>query len=182
MASESLSNAKSKLGHVFHHLGTGLKTGARIGAIVGVGLGVFTLLASTSILTMGASNIIMGVVGYALGGALSTGITGALLGGTWGAIKGIVTPSRPDGEAIMREAENCRLENAQQQGAAPEVPQQAVAQQTEIPPAAMQDVQQMTQQLNQLQAAGAASAAPQQAGNWQQRVQQQSPNAAQVQR
>jgi hypothetical protein len=195
MAESFTQTVADKTGHISNRLMNGLKKGAKIGAIVGVGLGLFTLFASTSILTMGASNIIMGAIGYSIIGAMSGAVSGSVLGGVLGGVKGLITRARPQGEQIMSDAEQCLPGLQPQQGMAPQVqPQIAPSQATpaagpaasggKLPQEAVADLERMTKTLNEIQANAAVSNAAQAtqqpaAANWQQRVHAQSQAQAQ---
>lgn len=151
------------------------KIGLGIGAIGGLAVGLLT--AAPLLATVATATI-------------AWGVTGAILGGAWGAIKGALTRPEPDVDQIMRDAERCGPEGPAHsvspsvaqglmQGVAPGMaspapPAPKAAPKMTPPQASMDEIRQLTDALGQMEGVkagmGAGKAAPPQQGNWQERV------------
>lgn len=94
----------TKTTHVLNQLWMGLKRGAQIGAVGGAIVGVGAVLTGTAAVTIPA------VIGYAVFGAVAGSLFGMNTGGFVGGIKGLITRSRPNGDKLMKNAEDCAVE------------------------------------------------------------------------
>lgn len=120
MAEEGESSGGLPLGtksrHVLGQMWLGLKRGAQLGAIGGAIIGVGALFIGSTAVSVPA------FLGYLALGTLTGSMFGMNAGGYFGAIKGLFTRARPNGDALVREAEGCA---PQQLPPAPEAPGQA---------------------------------------------------------
>lgn len=180
-AGGSGSSIGNKTKHVLSQMWLGMKRGAQLGAIGGAVVGGIMMATSATALAF-----LSGPVGF-IGALLIGGAVGSALGmntgGFIGGLKGLVTRAKPDGDAMMKEAEACA-----QLAPAPAAPQQEAGQALPAPPGtgknpahaavgvtnpdaksagpvtqeALKDLKSLTQTLNQIQANAEATPPPQQ--------------------
>lgn len=188
----------NKTKHVLSQVWLGLKRGAQIGAVVGVAFGVGSLIMGAAAFTLPA------LAGYAIMGGVVGSLFGMNTGGFVGGVKGLLTRAKPNGEALIKEAQtecggpapqqpqkDAPGVAPQQQPPAPEVTTQPQEQQPPAAgvgvhnPKAMEELKAMTEALAQSQEKECApqqqppAAQPQ---SWQAREQQNAQQAAMTSR
>ncbi|MCH2547893.1 MAG: hypothetical protein MK052_09840 [Alphaproteobacteria bacterium] len=169
--------------HVTQRIKMGIRTGARVGAIAGAAIGVGALFVTANVMTMGSANLLVGMASFALAGSVGGAIGGMSLGGVAGAVRGLLTRPKPNGDQITDNALECGKDAEQpappekQKGAAPTVAQtranatQPKQRASGLSQEAMDEVTNLTRQMNQSHVGNvpAQAAAPAQE-SWQART------------
>jgi hypothetical protein len=164
--------------HMWENTKNHMVKGVRAGAAIGAALGVVGLFLFTSVASGGLGAILGGMLFAGIGGGFLGSVSGLGIGGAFGALKGALTRTRPDGDHIVQEAvaegQSKLPMPEQQQGQVVSAPAQG-----QMPAAAVADLREMTRTLNEIKAnQGAATQGAASPVSWRDRVQTQQPAVA----